>query len=159
MIYKCIFFSIINFTVNVPLGMGMENIFSRGWPLVDFSKWFSTGGEKWWNLIFPTRNKENNFLLIFIKSRGAWPLLPFRCLCSWGACTPGWEPLIYRFWSRARWSGPQNPKTIPFMTSLTKKQKIFFSADSKTWRVFTRFKQLSSTIAWWVMVLLRHAEN
>ena len=32
-----------------------EGIFP-GMPLVDFSKRFSTGGQKWWNLLFTTRN-------------------------------------------------------------------------------------------------------
>jgi len=46
------------------------------------------------------------------------------------------------------------------MTSLTKiNQHFFFSADSKTRRVFWGFEQLSSTIAWRVMELLRHARN
>jgi len=32
-----------------------EGFFSRR-PLVDFSKRFSRGDQKWWNLFFPTRN-------------------------------------------------------------------------------------------------------
>ena len=47
----------------------MEDFFQWG-PLGDISKIF-LGGKKCWNLIFPTRNEENNLLLLkFWKSRG-----------------------------------------------------------------------------------------
>ena len=51
--------------------MGIGRIFSRG-GVGDFPKFFPAGGQKWWNLVFTPRNWKNNlYLLIISKSRGA----------------------------------------------------------------------------------------
>jgi len=50
-------------------------------------------------------------------------------------------------------------KPTSFMTSLTKKRKTktknLFFLESKTYRVFRGFEQLSSTIGWGAMQLVR----
>ena len=67
-----------------PENLGVGRTFSRSGPLMDFSKSISTEGQKWWNLFFPTRNKENNlFLQKISKSKGCkvFPFRPFRHPC------------------------------------------------------------------------------
>jgi len=50
---------------------GRREDFFQWVPLGNFSKIFLLRGPKWWNLIFPTRNWENSFLLLkFSKSMG-----------------------------------------------------------------------------------------
>jgi len=54
-----------------------KDFFQEG-PVGNFPKFFSRGGQKWWNLFFTPRNWKNNlFLLIISKSRGGQgPSLP-----------------------------------------------------------------------------------
>ena len=58
---------------------GRRNEFFQGGPLVDFSKSFSTGDQKWWNLVFTTRYKENSIFCWKFKIPG--PLPTPICLC------------------------------------------------------------------------------
>ena len=58
--------------------MSIGRIFFRGWPLLDFPKYFLGKGPKRWNFTFPTRNEESNLLLLKFSKGG---LGPFRRPC------------------------------------------------------------------------------
>jgi len=64
----------------ISLMHGRRKGFFQGGTSEFFQKIFY-GGQKWWNVFFPTRNSENNlFLLRFSKSRGGLP--PFDAVIS-----------------------------------------------------------------------------
>jgi len=52
------FTKMVSFYMLVCMGIGRN--FSRRGRLVDFSKRYSRVGQKWWNLVFTTRNYENS---------------------------------------------------------------------------------------------------
>ena len=63
---------------------GRRNDFFQGGPLVDLSKSFSTGGQKWWNLVFTTRNWENSIFCWNFQIPA--PLQTSICLCVGKVC-------------------------------------------------------------------------
>ena len=145
------------------LYMGVGRIFSRGVTRVFFLI-FSRGGQKWWNLFFPTRNYKNNlFFLKFSKFKGALAPLPppsdarvsviRYTLCWIGAYSHNWV-----------WDGPE--PTIStfavlslvcvFWTQLTMKpfvQTVFYTSPIRN--AFS-FHKLSNIHFWDHFLQIRH---